>query len=96
MAVIDDTFNYQFVLKKEWEQPLIMAKQRCLMVDDWKMICTPTKQGGRHFQLFTRQGNDSGEVDVSDENPEIFSAMKTALEKWMDEKVETPADEIFR
>ncbi len=95
MAFIDDSFNYQFVLQKEWEQPLINAKQRCLMLDGWKMICTPTKQGTRHFQLFQRNGETSGDKDVSAENPEVYSSMKKALEKWMDEKVETPAEGIL-
>ncbi len=59
------------------------------------MICTPTKQGTRHFQLFQRNGETSGDKDVSAENPEVYSSMKKALEKWMDEKVETPAEGIL-
>lgn len=95
MTFIDDTFNYQFVLKKEWQAPLVAAKQRCLALDDWRMICTPTKQGGRHFQLFPFSATAGGDQDVAAENPGVFLAMKQALEKWMDEKVETPAQEIL-
>ncbi len=94
MAFIDDSFNYQFVLKKEFEQPLMNAKQRCLATPRWKLICTPTAEGGRHFGLFDRTAAD-GETDVSSDNPEVLAPMQTALEKWMDEKVETPLEEIF-
>lgn len=96
MTFIDDSFNYQFVLKKEWQVPLVAAKQRCLMTDDWKLICTPAADGSRHFSLLSLAGDIYSEKDVSAENPEILAKMKTALEKWMDEKVETPAEGIFR
>ncbi|MGJ8633687.1 MAG: sulfatase family protein [Luteolibacter sp.] len=89
MTRIDDSFNYQFVLKEEYEEPLVDAKQRCLMTDGWKMICTPMKGGGRHFGLFARgEGADVG-LDVSQGNPEVLGIMKAALERWMDEGVET-------
>ncbi|QTN31900.1 sulfatase-like hydrolase/transferase [Akkermansiaceae bacterium] len=96
MTFIDDSFNYQFVLKKEWQEPLVAAKQRCLMTDDWQLICTPAANGSRHFALFERSGGDFGIEDVSAENPEIHAAMKAALEKWMDTKTETPAEDVFR
>lgn len=95
MTFIDNSFNFQFVLKKEWEQPLVAAKQRCLMTDDWKLICTPAADGSRHFALFSRTPDSYSEVDVAEENPEILAKMKAALEKWMDEKVETPVEGIF-
>ena len=95
MNYIDESFNYQFVLKEEFEQPLVEAKQCCLVTDDWKLICTPTLEGGRHFGLFRRDDEDAAEKDVASEYPEILAAMKTALEKWMDEKTETPAEAIF-
>ena len=95
MNFIDDTFNYQFVLKDEFEQPLVNAKQRCLMSEKWKLICTPTAQGGRHFALFSRYPDPYSEVDVAEANPDILIPMKAALEKWMDEKMETLLAEIF-
>lgn len=96
MTGIDDSFNYQFVLKKEYESPLSAAKQRCLMTDDWKLICTPAADGSRHFALFSLAGGVYSEKDVSEDNPAILASMKAALEKWMDEKVETPAEGIFQ
>ena len=95
MTFIDDSFNYQFVLKKEWQEPLVAAKQRCLMTDDWKLICTPAADGSRHFALFSHTPGADGGKDVSAEHPEILASMKAALEKWMDEKVETPVEGIF-
>lgn len=91
MTWIDDSFNYQFVLRDEFVGPLVAAKQRCLRVRDWKLICTPTKEGGRHFGLFFK----GGEEDVSGEYPEILGRMRVALERWMDEGVETPLGAIF-
>lgn len=95
MTGIDESFNYQFVLKKEYEQPLVQAKQRCLATEKWKLICTPTIEGKRHFGLFQREGADFSLVDVSNEHPQVAEAMRVALEKWMDERVETPLEEIF-
>ena len=95
MNFIDDTFNYQFVLKEEFEQPLVNAKQRCLMTEKWKLICTPTAEGGRHFTLFSRHPDPYSETDVAEANPNVLAPMKAALEKWMDEKTETPLAEIF-
>lgn len=94
MTGIDDSFNYQFVLKKEWRAPLVTAKQRCLMTDKWKLICTPTKGGGRHFALFSRETDVYSEKNVSAENPDVLAPMQAALEKWIDEKIETPAEEL--
>jgi arylsulfatase A-like enzyme len=95
MTGIDESFNYQFVLKKEYEQPLVQAKQRCLATEKWKLICTPTIEGKRHFGLFQREGVNFSLVDVSNEHPQVTESMRTAMEKWMDERVETPLEQIF-
>lgn len=95
MNFIDDTFNYQFVIKDEFEEPLVKAKQRCLMSEKWKLICTPTADGGRHFSLFSRYPDPYCESDVAPSNPDVVTPMRAALEKWMDEKTETPLAEIF-
>lgn len=95
MNFIDDSFNYQFVLRDEYEEPLVKAKQRCLMTEKWKLICTPTAGGGRHFALFSRHPDPYCEVDVAPSNPDVVAPMRAALEKWMDEKNETPLGEIF-
>jgi arylsulfatase A-like enzyme len=95
MNFIDDSFNYQFVLRDEFEEPLVNAKQRCLMTEKWKLICTPTADGGRHFTLFSRQPDAYSEVDVAPTNPDVIAPMRAALERWMDEKTETPLVEIF-
>ncbi len=94
MTFIDESFNYQFVLKEEYEERLLAAKQHCLVVDDWMLICTPTDTGGRHFGLFSR-GEKQSSSDVAEEHPDIVDEMTRALEKWMDRGVETPASKIF-
>lgn len=95
MNFIDDAFNYQFVLKDEFEQSLVKAKQRCLMSDEWKLICTPTADGARHFTLYSRHPDPYCEVDVAPSNPNVVAPMRAALEKWIDKKTETPLAEIF-
>lgn len=95
MNFIDDAFNYQFVLKDDYQKPLVKAKQRCLMSDKWKLICTPTADGGRHFTLYSRHPDPYCEVDVAPSNPNVVTPMRAALEKWMDKKTETPLAEIF-
>ncbi len=94
MTGIDDSFNYQFVLKKEYQEPLVNAKQRCLATPEWKLVCTPTADGGRHFGLYDRKAAGS-ETDLSATHPQILAPMQAALEKWMDDKIETPLEEIF-
>lgn len=95
MTGIEDSFNYQFVLKREFAKPLVDAKQRCLVTERWKLICTPTLEGGRHFGLFRRDRDHTSETDVSSENPEVLVPMKAALELWIDRRIETPIDAIF-
>jgi arylsulfatase A-like enzyme len=95
MTHIDEAFDYKFVLKNDLEPSLIAAKQRCLATEKWKLICTPTIEGNRHFGLFQKEGENFSLVDVSKEYPQVTVAMRTALEKWMDERVETPLEEIF-
>lgn len=92
---IDENFNYQFVLKDEWRAPLVAAKQRCLRTMHWKLVCTPTAQGGRHFALFHLPSDPNGEHDLAAQRPEVLHAMKAAIERWIDERVETPVKGIF-
>jgi arylsulfatase A-like enzyme len=95
MTRIDEAFDYKFVLKDELESSLIVAKQRCLVSEKWKLICTPTIEGKRHFGLFAREGAAFSLDDVSEQHPQVTQAMTVALVRWMDERVETPLSEIF-
>ena len=95
MTWIDEDYNYQFVLKPEYREPLVAAKQRCLATRDWKLVCTPTAEGTRHFGLFHLAGDPHGEHDLAASRPEVLAPMRAALERWMDLKVETPVESIF-
>ncbi len=95
MTMIDEDYNYQFVLKPEYRERLVQAKQRCLRTRDWKLVCTPTAQGGRHFGLFHMASDPHGETDLAESRPEVLAPMRAALERWMDEKTETPIAGIF-
>ena len=95
MTFIDKTFNYQFVLKSEYREALVDAKQRCLRTANWKLVCTPTTNGGRHFGLFDNRKDPDGEHNIAESRPEVLGPMRQALERWMDERVETPISGIF-
>lgn len=95
LTFIDPNFNYQFVLKPQYLDRLIEAKQRCLKTRDWKLVCTPTAQGTRHFALFHMTKDRHGENDVASSHPEVLAPMRVALERWMDAKEETSIAEIF-
>ena len=95
MTMIDKDFNYQFVLKSEYVEPLVKAKQRCLRTAKWKLVCTPTAEGGRHFGLFHIPTDPHGEIDLAATRPEVLAPMRRALECWVDEHRETPIRDIF-
>jgi arylsulfatase A-like enzyme len=95
MTFIDKTFNYQFVLKSEYREALVNAKQRCLRTANWKLVCTPTADGGRHFGLFDNRKDPDGEHNIAESRPEVLAPMRQALERWMDERIETPISGIF-
>ncbi len=92
---IDEAYNYQFVVKPEFRDRITHAKQRCLMTRDWRIVCTPTAAGTRHFGLFHSATDPDSRRDVTIDHPEVLAPMQKALEKWMDEGIETPISEIF-
>jgi arylsulfatase A-like enzyme len=92
---IDKTFNYQFVLKPEYQAPLVQAKQRCLRTRNWKLVCTPTAAGPRHYGLFNIATDTHGELDLAASRPEVLAPMRCAIDRWMDEKYESSIPEIF-
>lgn len=92
---IDPTYNYQFVLKDEYLARLIEAKQRCLRTRHWKLVCTPTNQGARHYGLFQLSSDPDGEIDLAQTRPDVLAPMQSALERWMDHQTESSIAEIF-
>ena len=92
---IDPDFNYQFVLKQQYRERLVQAKQRCLRTHDWKLVCTPTAQGTRHFGLFFLPADPHGEHDLAASRPEVLAPLRSALERWMDAQQETAIAGIF-
>ncbi len=95
LTYIDENDDYHFVLKPEYEQRLIAAKERMLRTERWKLIMTPRADGGRHFRLFHIATDKHCEHNVAPEHPEVLVSMKQALERWVDGKIETPIQEIF-
>lgn len=95
MTMIDEDYNYQFVLRPEFRERLAEAKQRCLRTRDWKLVCTPTAAGTRHFGLFHLASDPHAEKDLAPTRPEVLAPMRAALEKWMDHGVESSIPEIF-
>ena len=99
LTFIDDSYNYQFVLKETYRDALVAAKQRCLITRRWKLICTPTVQGGRHFALYRLEEradpNRARAHDYAAERPDLVAPMRTALERWIDDHHQSTIHEIF-
>jgi arylsulfatase A-like enzyme len=95
MTFIDPACNYQFVVKQNYDAPLVAAKQRCLRTRFWKLVCTPAADGSRHFGLFHLPSDPTGRTDLASALPEVLTSMRTALERWMDQKIEASIAEIF-
>lgn len=95
LTFIDPDYNHQFVLKPEWLEPLISAKQSCLRTRDWKIVCTPARDGGRHFGLFHTVTDPDCRRDLAAERPEVLAPMRAALGRWIDGGGETAVPAIF-
>ena len=95
VTIIDEDYNYQFVVKPEFRERIVEAKQRCLVTRNWKLVCTPTAEGGRHFDLYHMASDPDAQKEVSSQHPDVLQPMQKALERWMDQRVETPMADIF-
>lgn len=95
LTEVDPNFNHQFVLKEELREAVIAAKQRCLRTRDWKVVATPTATGDRHYQLFHTASDPHCETDLASRETEVLGRMRRALDRWIDEKVESSIEEIF-
>jgi arylsulfatase A-like enzyme len=95
MTKIDAGYDYQFVVRPGYHERIVEAKQRCLATRDWKLVCTPTAGGGRHFGLFHLADDPHGMTDLAAVRPEVLAPMRAALERWMDQRVESSIEEIF-
>jgi arylsulfatase A-like enzyme len=95
LTYIDENYNYQFVLKEEYRERLVEAKQRCLITGRWKLVCTPTKDGKRHYALYELSTDESGGIDRANERPEVLLPMRSALDRWIDSHEESTLHDIF-
>ncbi len=95
LTFIDESFNYQFVLKPEYEDRLVAAKQYSLQTRDWKIVRTPTVDGSGHYGLFHLPGDPHGERDLAPVRPEVLRSLREALDLWIDQGVETGIPAIF-
>ena len=92
---IDPDYHHQFVVREEWEEPVVTAKQRCLRTRRWKVVATPRKEGGRHYGLFHLESDPYCRENLSEARPEVLGPMRAALERWIDQGEETAIREIF-
>lgn len=95
LTVVDADFNHQFVLKPEYREQVLRAKERCLRTQDWKAVCTIDVHGEHHYRLFHTASDPYCREDVAERRPEVLAPMKKALDAWIDERVETLIPEIF-
>jgi hypothetical protein len=95
LTFIDESYDYHFVLKPEYEKALVDAKERMLRTERWKITLTPTAEGGRYYQLFHLPDDPHCEHDVAADRADVLEPMKRAIDRWVDEKVETDIAAIF-
>ncbi|WP_193213987.1 sulfatase-like hydrolase/transferase [Luteolibacter marinus] len=95
LTTIDPAYNHQFVMLEKWDQPVVAAKQRCMRTRDWKIVATPSKEGGRHYGLFHLPADPDCRHDLAGERPEVLGPMRTAIDRWIDDRLETEIHEIF-
>ena len=95
LTAIDPDFNHQFILKPEWEAPVVEAKQRCLRTRHWKVVATPRREGGRHYGLFHLAADPDCRHDLAGERPEVLGPMRDALERWIERREESSIEHIF-
>ena len=95
LTYIDDGFGYQFVVKPEYRERLVAAKQRALRTDRWKLVCTPEEGGGRHFGLFHLPDDPHCQRDLAATRKDVLEPMRHALVAWMDDRRETMIPNIF-
>ena len=95
LTFIDPDYNHQFVMKPEYRQRVIDAKQHCLRTADWKLVMTPTAAGERHFQLYHMRADPDGRKDLAGSRPEVLEPLRAAMNRWLDDGVETPVEAIF-
>lgn len=95
LTTIDPDYNHQFILKPEWEKPLVDAKQRCLRTRDWKVVATPDRSGMRHYGLFHPVSDPDCRRNLAAERPEVLEPLRQALERWVLQGEETSIPEIF-
>ena len=95
LTTIDPSFNHQFVMKAEYRDAMVRAKQRCLRTGKWKVVLTPTREGGRHYQLFDTSADPDCLEDLAGSRPEVLAPMRAAIDRWVDDREETSVEEIF-
>lgn len=95
MTAIDRDYHYHFVLDPAWDQPVIASKQRCLRTRDWKLVCTPARDGSRHYGLFHLPVDPDCRSDLASGRPEVLAPLRAALDRWIDGQTATPIAEIF-
>lgn len=91
---IDEDFHCQFVLRDECQEIVLKTKERCIRTGRWKLVFTP----GQYYdiyRLYDLEEDPHCERDVKFAFPEVYSAMKSGLERWMTERKESRLHEIF-
>jgi hypothetical protein len=66
-----------------------------LRTERWKLILTPTAEGKRHYRLYHIAQDKHCENDVATKRPEVCRAMQQALDRWVDEGIESSISQIF-
>ena len=94
LTFVDDTFDYHIVLRPEYAEPLNLAKERCLIARDWKLVFTPGTDGPIH-RLYHLSEDPHCQADASARYPEIAAKMQYHLWRWITDGEEASASTIL-
>ena len=71
-------------LKTKYVEIIVAAKDRMVRVGDWKLTYQPLTDGAT-YRLFNIREDPGCQRDVIDQNPQTAEALRSLLDRWMDE-----------
>jgi arylsulfatase A-like enzyme/GT2 family glycosyltransferase len=82
---IPDLASGTMAIKREYQERVILAKDRMLRLGRWKLVYQPLVDGAI-WQLFDAEADPNCRTDVKSAQPEIFAKLKIAMLDWLNQE----------
>ncbi len=79
---IPDLASGTMAVKREYQDQVILAKDRMLRLGRWKLVYQPLVDGAI-WQLFDAEADPNCRSDVKSEQPEVFARLQSAMLDWL-------------